>query len=357
MVVELANMSATRGDNVTILAGWPEDPGLMQNQLNPAIGVKFVGKTKKLAYLQIIPWIMKNRKWISSHDLLHCHLTYGALFGSMTKIILQKFFRKKSPVIVETNHAVGMPVPKLNRWLHSKLMLFRSGVIFMAKDQYGNNFIKEKPANKTDINPNGIAIQKRTKNEDLKRKLHTEIGITGVRYLVGTISMLRPDRKPWLYIPIFRNIYNVLGNDVHFVLAGGGIEYDKIKAMVEEQGLSDHVYMPGLINDPVCIMADLDVYVSLCAGETAGISMIEAAMCNTPVVGIQLNEGYQQTETDWVWSSMDPEEIARKIIFLLQNAEERKKTAESQNEYVTTHFTSEVMYAAYDSFYKEILAQ
>ena len=156
VVVELANQAAKNGDPVTILAGWPEDPEYLQNKIHPGVSVKFITRKKRFVYLKIIPWILANRKWISSYDILHCHLTFGAVFGATTSILLRKILRYKSPKIIETNHAVGMPVTKFNRWLHSRMVSQLDGMVLMARDPYWNNFITKHPGLKIELILNGI---------------------------------------------------------------------------------------------------------------------------------------------------------------------------------------------------------
>ena len=115
VVVELANIGAQKGNAITIIAGWPVDRDYLQKNIDPGVTVKFIGHSRNIAYLKIIPWIIKNRKRLYNEDVLHCHLTFGAVFGSIAHILLKNILRKKSPVIVETYHAVGMPIPKFNR--------------------------------------------------------------------------------------------------------------------------------------------------------------------------------------------------------------------------------------------------
>ncbi len=351
MVVELANMGADKGHEVTIIAAWPVDPVYLQSSISEKVNIKFVGKTRKRAFVKIIPWIIKNKKWLCNHDVLHCHLTYGSVFGSAAYILLKKLSRKKRPIIVETNHAVGMPVPRFNRWVHSRMLLLRNGVILMAKDPYWNNFILKHPRLKVQIISNGIHVLAPNKHPSLKKDIQKKLGIPDCRYVVGTISMLRPDRRPSLYIPIFKMIYDAFGKDVHFVIGGEGTEFEKLKSLVKEYELTEQVHIPGLINNPVLTISGMDVYVSISVGETTGVSMIEAAMCKVPVVGIQLLENYQPKEDDWVWSSTDLNMVAAKIMFLLQNNEEREKQAETQSNYVNSHFTAEQMFASYETFY------
>lgn len=358
VAAELANKAAEKGDAVTILAAWPVNPEFLQNSINKAVEIKFVSRQNSFAYLKIIPWIFKNKNWLASADVLHCHLSYGAVFGAMAKIILRKILRKNTPAIIETNHAVGMPVPKLNRWMHSKLIMMKDGLVLMAKDPYWTAFVEQHPRLANDFILNGIALQVPEKNEEKKIQFKKELGIPQQsKYLIGTVSMLRPDRKPDLYIPICKDIYQKLGNDVHFILGGDGIEFEKIKLLAAENKLTDIVHMPGLVKVAAEMIGNLDVYVSISVGKTTGISMIEAAMCKVPVVGIQLTEDYVSSDEDWVWAHTDLNKVAERIIFLIENEDERKALAEKQFKYVNEHFTADAMYASYDAFYKKVISK
>lgn len=355
VVVELANIAVEKGHEVTVLAAWPVDPAMMQDQLHPGVGIKFIGATRKKAYLNLIPWIFRNRKWIGSNDVLHCHLTYGAVFGTFVFVVLRKIFRYKKPAVVETNHAVGMPIPPFNRWVHSRMLLFRDGVVFMARDAYWNGFMDKHPGLRSALIVNGIRIPKQDSSAEQHQQFRQKMGVKeNCRYLVGTVSMLRPERKPWLYISLLQDVMEAMGDDVQFILAGDGVERDALRAQIEEKDLSDRICMPGLVNNPTSVMSNLDIYVSLCAGETAGISMIEAAMCGIPVVGIQLDPAYTPKETDWVWSNADIHAVAKKIISLLQDTGERKQVAHMQQAHVNQYFTTEAMYTSYDAFYKTV---
>jgi glycosyltransferase involved in cell wall biosynthesis len=358
VAAELANKAAEKGDEVTILAAWPVNPEFLQNSVSHEVEIKFVSETNSFAYLKIIPWIFKNKNWLANADVLHCHLSYGAVFGAMAKIILRKILRKNNPVIIETNHAVGMPVPKINRWMHSKLIMMKDGLVLMAKDPYWTAFIEQHPRLANDFILNGIALQVPEKNEEKKYQFKKELGIPQQsKYLIGTVSMLRPDRKPDLYIPICKDIYQKLGNDAHFILGGDGIEFEKIKLLAVENKLADIVHMPGLVKVAAEMIGNLDVYVSISVGYATGISMIEAAMCKVPVVGIQLTQDYVSTDEDWVWSHTDLNKVAERIIFLLENEPERKALAEKQFKYANEHFTADAMHASYDAFYKKVISK
>lgn len=358
VVVELANKAAEKGDDVTILAAWPVNPEFLQDQISDAVQIKFVGGGRKAAYLKIVPWIIANRKWICSHDVLHCHLTFGALFGTCTKLLLRTILRKKTPVVVETYHAVGMPIPDFNRWVHAKMILVKDGLVLMAKDPYWKNFVDQHPKLENDLIPNGIAVVTPEKNEGKRQQYKKQTGVPNeAKFIVGTVSMLRPDRRPELYIPICKKVNETFGSEACFVLGGDGIEMKNLKALVKENKLAEAFYLPGLVINAASVIVNFDMYVSVSVGKTTGISMIEAAMCKVPVVGIQLIEDYTATDEDWVWSHTSLDEVAKKITHLLQNENERQALAQKQYDYVASHFTSDAMYASYDRFYKKIISQ
>ena len=357
VAVELANEAAKNNDTVTILAGWPENPDHLQNTIHPNVQIRFISQRKRFAYIKSIGWILANKKLICNQDVLHCHLTFGVVFGAVANFFLKKIGRNKTPIVIETNHAVGMPVPAFNLWLHSLMASQLNGMALMASDPYWNNFIVKHQHLKAKFIPNGISVLTPGIDSAQKKFLLKKFNIPeDYKYIIGTISMLRPDRKPLLYVPLFYEIYKFLGSQVHFILGGSGDEYNKIRILVDERGLSENFHLIGLVNEPVQILSLLDMYVAPSVEGSAGISMIEAALCRVPVAGIQMVEGYEAKSEDWVWSHTDINEVAKKINLLLQNEEERKNLAEHQNKYVTEHFTSEAMYNAYNSFYKQILS-
>jgi glycosyltransferase involved in cell wall biosynthesis len=356
IVVELANKAVENGDEVTIISSYPVDPELLIKTIKPNIKLLFVLSkpvSTKMLYFSIIPWVFKNKFWLNTQNVLHCHLTFGAVFGCVAKLILRK---KISPIIVETNHAVGMDLPKFNRWLQSKMILLKDGLILMAQDKYWDSFLVKHPNLKKVIIPNGIALSTALKSDDGLLIFKDKVGISqSCNQIVGTVGMLRPDRRPYLYLPIFKKIHSAVGTNVEYVIGGDGIEFDNLKSALNDLGLNAAVKMPGLIQEPAATICNFDVYVSLSVGKTTGVSMIEAAMCKVPVVGIQLIDEYVATNEDWVWSHTDTEKVADYIISLLKNEEERKRVAQKQYDYVLNNLTSDIMYESYNKFYKKTL--
>jgi glycosyltransferase involved in cell wall biosynthesis len=339
VVVELANQGVLNGHTVTIIASNYYDKTILQNFLSPRVEVIFISKSWIRAYISIPFFIFVKRKLLYKADILHCHLSFGSLFGAIA-FFLKKIVSFSSKVkIVETNHSVGMKLPKKNILIARFLGLFKNGYVLMANDVYWENTYKKgKPI--VEVIPNGIKELLPITSPQHKQATLDSFNLPKrYKYLIGTVGMLRPDRQPILYIKLVKKIVDTIGDDIMFIMGGSGTEEQILKTEIERLSLQKNITMIGLVSNPVNLMSVLDVYVSLSVQSNVGISMIEAAMCKTCVVGYQLNDLYTTNDLDWVWSSNDLDLLAAKIIHLLKNDSERREMISKQNNYVFNNLT------------------
>ncbi len=353
IVVELANHAASKGHEVILIAAYNVDPELLQNSIHPKVQLFFVQPADRQKYLHIFSWVKKNIEILAGLDVIHCHLTYGAVFGSMVKLWM-RWCKRRRPLLVETYHAVGMGIPRFNRFLHAHLLAGKDAIAFMAEDDYWRRFI-QKHTNVLIRNiPNGVSIPWQPVQETAQHNYRKHLGIPhNCEFVVSTVGMLRPDRYPLRYIFIFAKVARQLKDRVHFVIAGSGSEQQNLENLIKENGLEQQVHLAGLALNPSLPFSITTVYVSLCVGPIAGVSMLEASLSGLPVIAIQLSKGYKAKDEDWVWSSEDDIAIANKIITLLSSPDERNEIAKVQSQYVRSHFTTDVMATAYYSLYTE----
>jgi glycosyltransferase involved in cell wall biosynthesis len=223
----------------------------------------------------------------------------------------------------------------------------------MAEDEYWNRFVAKHPKLYSKVIPNGIRPSKNDADVDIQRAHREKLGIpNSCCFVVGTVCMLRPDRKPWLYIPIFDQVARVLGPEVHFVIAGGGAELDRMRSLVIEHGLEGRVHLPGLDLNPDLTRSIMDLYITLNVGPLTGIAAMEAASVALPVLAIQLRNDYQNTPNDWIWSSADPKEVVEKIIHLIRSPQERREIADRQKAYIIANHTIEAVANSYQTLYQ-----
>ena len=355
VAVELANHATVAGNQVTLVAACQVDSALLREALHPGVRVIYLSNSpvyKLRCYFSLIPWLWRHRLWLADQDIIHCHLTFGAIFGTIVKALRSG----KTPGIVETYHAVGMPISWLKRWFHARMATHRDALVLMAQDGYWSKFLSRHPELLFKIIPNGISISEPTCIDMAQRMSYRkELGIPeNCRFVIGTVGRLAPERQPWLYLPVFAEIDRVLGLEVHFVIAGGGPELARIRALVDEYGLAGRVHLPGLVLDPRPTMLAIDLYITLNVGATPGVAAMEAAMLGVPVLSIQLLAGYQPSLNEWIWSSSNLLEVAGKSIEIFRFPSEKLALIEGQRSYVHAHHSTEVMASAYYQLYQAI---
>ena len=357
----LANEAAKVGHEVTIVAACAVDSAQLQDSLRPDVTVRFVsaGASSRIARYATLPiWLLRQRAWLFRQDIIHCHLTYGAVVGAAV-MTMRAVSRASRPVIVETYHAVGMPIPRLKRWIHARMAARRDALVLMGGDDYWRSFVRAHPALLTSTILNGVADHSHEAiDTDVRVNYRRQLGIPDdCLHVVGTVGMLRPDRKPWLYLEIFAEIAGVFGQAVHFIMAGAGPEAHRIRSLIREYRLENQVHLPGLVMDPRVPLSAMDLYLSMNIGPVAGVAAMEAALSTLPQLAIQLQPNYRRNPDDWIWSSADPVEISRKAVQLLRSPEARKKLAHQQREYVQLHHSVEGMARSYSSLYNAAITR
>ena len=356
VAVELANHAARAGHNITIIVGWSVNPRLLRDTLLPEVKVVCVSKplrSKIARYFRLIFWFWMNRDLMDSQEIIHCHLSYGSIFGCLVKT-WRLVTRKKTPLIVQTNHSVGAPVSLLRRWLQSFFAKQCDALALIAEDEYWSLFAKKHPKIRTEVIVNGISHQANTSiSASDKHQYRRQFGIpANCKLVVGAIGRMTVDRQPWMYLPVFGEIAREFGTDVHFLIAGGGGELDRMRALSVDQRLVEQVHFPGEVNEPMKALSAMDLYISINVGPITGLAGMEAASFGLPVIAMQFTSGYCAAPADWIWSSTNQLEVAKRACELLRSPSNLNSLAVKQQSYVQSHYTIEAMAKSYYDLYK-----
>lgn len=357
VVVDLANEAACAGHEVTIITAVAAPPQLNASRLHPNIHVLCLsGRSVKASYLRVAPWLYRNRGWIFALDIIHCHLTFGSVFGSGVQTMC-RFFRRNSPAVIETYHAVGMAIPARERVAHAFLLRARRAVVFMADDPYWRRYADRHGTTLFRTIPNGIAPLHRATAGEIDHYRAKLTAIPRDARVIGTVSRLVSDRRPDLLIDAFTHVTSAVGTTVHMLLAGEGPERPKLESMVRRRNIAALVHMPGLALNAAEPISLLDLFITVNVGSTTGIAALEAAFLGVPVIAIQLQNGYSASEDDWIWSSSDPAEVGSKIVELLTNRSELLDLALRQQARARDRFSVGAMASAYEEFYSAALGR
>jgi glycosyltransferase involved in cell wall biosynthesis len=351
VLLEIAEQQSLHGHKVTILT--PSDLGARQVSITPK-NVELVFTANRPArrlqkYTDMFRYIARESRQIRSFDVIHCHLTYGAVFGWLTRLLIGR----KSGVMVETNHSAGMPMHKLTRAVRMQMARRFDAVALVVDDEYWVQKASHYglPAK---VIPNGIDVSKFT---DLARAPKAAT-LESSAFVVGTVGMLRADRKPWLFIEIFAEVARRFDKGkVVFLIVGDGPMMALLKQKALDAGIEDFVEFFGVSAFPASQAIRMDVFVSLNVGNLTGMAAIEAALVGTPLVGYQMKDGYAARRDDWIWSSADVGAIADQIERLLKNDAERVLLGEKQKQYAVDRHSIGAVRVAYDSLYHDSMVR
>lgn len=355
VLVDLSNLAVAQGHEVSIVSARKTDPALLQDQIDSRVALHFVtdgASGKGASYAAMLPWLARNWQWLKRQDVVHCHMTYGALLGSAIRL-RRSIAGASKPRIVETFHGVGMPIRPWQRSLAAlQAAGARDGYALMAEDDYWRDFAQGHPFLPLAIIPNGIADPpKSSKAEQLSYR--REAGIPEGAPVIGTVGRLRAERNPMATLAAFAEAARLLGPEVHFLIAGDGPMTDAVRAEGDRLGLGGRLHLPGLAVKPWVAAAVIDVYVSMNVGPITGIAGLEAAAAGIPVLALQATGDYASGSADWIWSDPDPVKVGAEAARLMSKQAERKALGKQQAEHVREHHSADAMLKAYRELYKK----
>ncbi len=351
VLVDLANEAHRRGHTVAVVAGYPADPQLNRNRLDPQISFQSIvpaGTGKLGAYLRLPLWLWRHRRWLDGFDVVHCHLTHAAVLGTL--LGWQRRLRGRAgPVVVETFHGVGMPIRARQRTLGAWFALRRDGFALMAQDPFWSGFLADHPALPSAVIANGMAFDPPA-DPVAASTWRAACGIPADAPVIGTVGRLRAERNPLATLAAFAEAAK-LCPAAHFLIAGDGPMTDAVRAAAADLGLAERLHLPGLVPDPRLALAAIDVYLSMNVGPITGIAGLEAAAAGLPVIALQARDDYQRQPDDWIWASADPQEVGREAARLLDDFAAAASLAGQQKAHVMRNFGISATQDAYEALY------
>ena len=226
-------------------------------------------------------------------DIVHTHGKGPGLYGRIVGKILN------IPVI-HTYHGFHYEnLSRLKQYLHliieNFLALITTHHIFVSNGERDRarviKFLNEE--NSTVIH-NGVDYEY-IENLHIKREaILQSIGYLSWENhsLIGTISRLSPEKGIINLLLAFHEIIQK-NKELRLIIIGGYPEehknyYLKIKRLIKEKGLSEHVCILGYREDALKILKCLDIYVSSSLSEGLPISILEALAAKIPTIATDI---------------------------------------------------------------------
>jgi glycosyltransferase involved in cell wall biosynthesis len=115
------------------------------------------------------------------------------------------------------------------------------------------------------------------------KKIRIQLGVSDDVFIIGSIGRLDTSKDYATYVDAAKIILKKR-HDAVFVLIGGGPLEGELKDYISASGLNERFLMMGWREDARALLQGFDIFVSTSIRESFGNVLIEAALCQIPVI-------------------------------------------------------------------------
>ncbi len=146
--------------------------------------------------------------------------------------------------------------------------------------------------------------------------------------------------------------------DVHFVIAGDGEGRDELVKLIQELGIQEKVTFAGFIKDIYSFINFVDINTLTSRSESFPYVLMEGARLEKPTISSRVGgipDLIEDGTTGCLFESENYTELARKIVFLVENKETREEYGKALYQRAISRFSSKGLAESHVAIYKAIL--
>ena len=177
------------------------------------------------------------------------------------------------------------------------------------------------------------------------------------KFLIGQAARLDNVKNVQMTIKTIKKIKEHR-DDFLLLLAGTGEEDEKLKNMVKEYGLEDHVVFLGFVKENLSFFNAIDLNLLTSISESFPYVILEAAKMKVPSIATSvggLGEMIRYGVDGYLVEVNDYKALAEKIEFLMDNRDVLEKFGRSIYDRVSENFSSQAMAKTQEEIYADIL--
>jgi glycosyltransferase involved in cell wall biosynthesis len=208
--------------------------------------------------------------------------------------------------------------------------------------------------------PNGIDTDEFRPSSEARLALREELGLAHVTPLIGLVARYHVMKDHATFLRA-ASLLRAHRSDVHFVLAGKGIDWSNtvLNELINDLDLRAQVHLLGERDDIPKIMAALDLYVSSSTSEASPNVVAEAMACGVPCVVTDVGDSADiVAETGIVVKTQDAEAIANACTAMMELPEEKRDALQAAaRERIESLFSLRRITNCYERLYEEYAKQ
>ena len=282
-------------------------------------------------------------------DVLHCWLDHSNIIGCAAGIMTKApkiILSTRSTVSTDSIYSDGL-IQKEQYQLFEK----SRRVIFLNNSKAGaidySRWIGVNPS-RFKIIYNGVDFESfKNASSENAESFKSCLGIDKETALIGGIFRLSPEKRPFDFISVVKEVKKSISN-VKCVIAGIGYpaNENKVKEKIREEGLEDTIFLLGQRIDTDIIIKACNVVLLTSEREGAPNVLLEAQFLRVPVVATNVGgilETVESGKSGLLHSLGDIEGMADSIVRVLRDKAFAAKLGEEGHKFVTGRFNMEHM--------------
>lgn len=287
------------------------------------------------------------------YDIVHCHSTKAGLLGRIAAWLA------RTPKIYFTVHGWGFyNVGEYGRLrpiliFLEKLAARLTDKIICVSENDKKQGMKKKIASKDKfvVIHNGINWNQTKKSENLRK----EIGAGESDVIFGMVGRLAYQKNPLLFLEAAGWVAQT-HKQAKFVLVGNGVFYGDCRKFIDKNHLEKCAFMLGFRKDVPELLSNMDVFVLSSRFEGLPLTIIEAMFAGLPIVATDVggvSELVHDQENGFLVQPDSAEELAAKMIYLIENPGERISMGKKSERIAKGNFTIDRMVQKYEKLYMQ----
>jgi len=305
------------------------------------------------------------KKRLTDFDVIHIHDV-----RSFQSMIIFHYARKHNiPYVLQAHGSL----PRIGRWRKIKMLLDvlfgykllknASRVIALSEveaDQYKAMGV---PEEKIVIIPNGIDLSEYAELPP-KGTFKKKFNIPDDKKIILYLGRIHKIKGIDFLVKAYAHLINEMNfKDAVLVIAGPDDGYlSEVKSLVQGLGVSNSVVFTGPLygKDKISAYVDSEVYVLPSRYEIWGMTVLEAYACSKPVIASKvggLKDLVNNGETGLLFEPGNVEQLARNILYLLNDNDEAKEMGLKGKEFVKENLTIESVVTKLEKVYEEIVVE
>jgi glycosyltransferase involved in cell wall biosynthesis len=283
-------------------------------------------------------------------DILHCHKfgsnLWGTVIGRLSGV----------PVIVAHEHVWSFEGQALRRLLDRHLIAKGAHVFLTVSNETRRQMIEVEGIDPDLVRvlPNGIPTLARRSGREVRR----ELSISPEALVVGTVSVLRPQKALQVLIRGAARLVSEFPI-LRVIIAGEGPERANLEALITELGLDGQVMLVGPRTDVSDVLASFDVAVSSSDYEGSPLAVIEYMAAAKAIVATRVG-GVPDLIEDGIHGllveAQDAEGLASAVARLLREPDLRARLGEEAQKRQQAEFTIDAAVHRLELLYEELSA-